>query len=214
MRYKISEFAELIHVSIKTLQRWDREKILVADRTPTNHRVYTDKHLRRYLGEPTDSTLRKTVIYSRVSSKNRKDDLVNQTKFLQDFANARGMIVDEIIEEFGSGLNYNRKRWNALLEDALSGKIDAIIVSHRDRFVRFGFDFFERLCTRCGAQIIVVQNEKLSPNEELVQDVISILHVFSCRLYGFRKYKKMLKGDESLDQSVQNRVKADERAGA
>lgn len=76
-----------------------------------------------------------------------------------------------------------------------------ILVSHKDRFVRFGFDWFERFC---NIEIVVVKNEKLSPHEELVQDIVSILPVFSCRLYGLRKYKKQIEGDETIAKGVQN----------
>ena len=79
-----------------------------------------------------------------------------------------------------------------------------ILVSHEDRFVRFGFDWFEKFCNKFNVKIIVVKNEKLSPHEELVQDIVSILHVFSCRLCGLRKYKKEIEGDENIAKGVQN----------
>ncbi len=106
-------------------------------------------------------------------------------------------IVDEIITEIGSGLNYNRKKWNKLIDECLEGSIQSIIIAHKDRFIRFGYDWFERLLKKQGTEIIVVKNEKLSPSEELTQDLISIIHVFSCRIYGLRTYKqKIQKGDE------------------
>ena len=108
--YKPKEFAELLNVSVKTLQRWDREKTLVANRTPTNRRYYTyDKYL-QFKGIGTDIDSRKIVIYTRVSTRNQTDDLENQVDFLQTYVNARGLIVDEIIRDYGSGLNYNRKK--------------------------------------------------------------------------------------------------------
>ncbi len=97
-----------INVSVKTLQRWDREGILKAKRTPTNRRYYTyDQYLEfKGLKNNVDG---KIVIYTRVSTNNQKDDLINQIEFLKDFANAKGIIVDEVIKDIGSGLNYNRK---------------------------------------------------------------------------------------------------------
>ncbi len=79
-----------------------------------------------------------------------------------------------------------------------------ILVSHKDRFVRFGFDRFEKFCNKFNVEIVVVKNEKLSPHEELVQDIVSILHVFSCRLYGLRKYKKQIEEDEDIAKGVQD----------
>ena len=115
------------------------------------------------------------------------------------------MIVSQCIEEFGSGLNYNRKKWNKLLEEVMENKIKIIVISNKDRFIRFGYDWFEKFCERFHTKIIIVNNEALSPNEEFVQDIISILHVFSCRLYGLRKYKNQIKKDEDIAKELQNR---------
>ena len=201
--YKPKEFAELLGVSVKTLQRWDREGTLTANRTPTNRRYYTYKQYLEFKGITEDDT-RKVILYARVSTKNQKDDLQNQTAFLRQFCNARGMIVDQCIEEYGSGLNYNRKKWNELLDEVMEQKIKTIVITHRDRFVRFGYDWFERFCAKFNTTIVVVNNESLSPQEELVQDIVSILHVFSCRLYGLRKYKKQIEGDDGLAKELQD----------
>lgn len=202
--YKPNEFAKLIGVSIKTLQRWDVNGKLPAFRTPGDRRYYTHEQYLKYVGKELDSSARKTVIYARVSTRNQKGDLKNQISFLQQFCNARGMIVDACVDDFGSGLNYNRKNWNALLDSVMSGEIHTIVISHKDRFVRFGFDWFENFCKKFGTEILIVNNESLSSNEELVQDIISILHVFSRRLYGLRKYKAKIKKDADIVKSIQD----------
>ena len=89
----------------------------------------------------------------------------------------------------------------------MENKIKTIVISSKDRFIRFGYDWFEKFCEKFNTQIIIVNNETLSPNEELVQDIISILHVFSCRLYGLRKYKNQIKEDEEIAKELQNRNK-------
>ena len=94
----------------------------------------------------------------------------------------------------------------------MENKVKMILVSHKDRFVRFGFDWFEKFCNKFNVEIVVVKNEKLSPHEELVQDMVSILHVFSCRLYGLRKYKKQIEGDASIAKGIQDRDSPNERA--
>ena len=202
--YKPKDFAELLNVSVKTLQRWDRDKILVAKRTPTDRRYYTYDQYLEFKGVSNDSNTKKKIIYTRVSTNNQKDNLKNQVKFLLDFANAKGIIIDEVIEDIGSGLNYNRKKWNKLIEHCMENKIDSIMVTHKDRFIRFGYEWFERFLGKYDVKIIVVNNETLSPNEELVQDIISILHVFSCKIYGMRKYKKKIEDDEEIAKSIQN----------
>lgn len=202
--YKPKDFSKLLNVSVKTLQRWDNDGILKAHRSPTNRRYYTYDQYLQFKGIKVKDDTRKIVIYARVSTKNQKDDLKNQIIFLQQFCNAKGMIVNECIEDFGSGLNYNRKKWNKLLIDVMEQKIKTIIISHEDRFVRFGYDWFYNFCEKFNTEIIVVNNENLSPQEELVQDIISILHVFSCKLYGLRKYKKQIKEDDTIAKELQD----------
>lgn len=210
--YKPGDFAELLGVSVKTLQRWDREGILKANRTPTDRRYYTYDQYLQFKGIKTKNDNRETVIYARVSTRNQKEDLQNQVAFLRQFCNAKGMIVDQCIEEYGSGLNYNRKKWNRLLEEVMEQKVKTIVVTHQDRFIRFGYDWFERFCEKFHTTIVIVNNEELSPQEELVQDMISILHVFSCRLYGLRKYKNQIKRDEEIVKELQDRNSSNPRA--
>ena len=113
--YKPKEFAELLNVSILTLQRWDNTGKLKAFRTPTNRRFYTYEQYKEYMGIA--SSEKKVIIYTRVSTSNQKDDLKNQVKFLKQYANAKGIIADEAIKDYGSGLNYNRKKWNNLIDE-------------------------------------------------------------------------------------------------
>ena len=210
--YKPKDFAGLLGVSVKTLQRWDREGILKANRTPTVRRYYTYDQYLQFKGINIEYDKRKVVIYARVSTKNQRDDLQNQTAFLRQFCNARGMIVDQCIEDYGSGLNYNRRKWNGLLDEVMEQKVKTIVITHKDRFIRFGYDWFERFCMKFHTTILVVNNEELSPQEELVQDIISILDVFSCRLYGLRKYKKQIEKDEEIAEELQDRDQSYRRA--
>lgn len=200
--YKPKDFSKLLGVSVTTLQRWDNKGVLKAHRTPTNRRYYTYDQYLDFKGLTKETDKRSVVIYARVSTRNQKDDLENQIRFLREFCNARDMIVDTCIEDYGSGLNYNRKNWNMLLNHVMENRVKTIVIAHKDRFVRFGYDWFESFCKRFGAEIIIVNNEALSPQEELVQDIISILHIFSCRLYGLRKYKVQMERDNEIVKGV------------
>ena len=205
---RLNEMAKRLNVSVKTLQRWDREGILVAKRTPTDRRYYTEDQYLEYVGSSTKSK-RKTIAYVRVSSANQKDDLRNQITFIRNYVNAKGEILDDVVEDIGSGLNYNRKHWDDLLLNQIpKGEIEKIYITYKDRFVRFGFDWFERFCNHYNCEIVVINNPDTSPQKELVDDLISIIHVFSGRIYGLRKYKK----DISLDESLQNGNLSDERS--
>lgn len=189
----------MIGVDRRTVQRWDKEGILPAKRKMSGHRYYTDEDVRKVLNRAEENTVqRKNVIYARVSSAGQKNDLVRQTDFLREFCNARGVVIENVIEDVGSGLNYKRKNWNKLLYDVMDRKIETIYITHKDRFVRFGYDWFASMCEHFGSKIFVVQNETTSPEKEMIDDIISIIHVFSCRIYGLRRYKKAIQEDPSL----------------
>lgn len=197
---KPKEMAERLGVTVRTLLEWDRKGIFPAHRTPTNKRYYTEQDYLKYINNNSDpkKDKRKVVGYARVSTANQKDDLKDQEEFIREFVNTKGIIIDEMITDIGSGLNYKRKKWNKLLDEVMQGKIKTIYITYQDRFIRFGYDWFEKLCNQNGTKIVVLNNRETSPNEELVQDVLSILHVFSCRLYGLRKYKHKISEDKEL----------------
>lgn len=194
---KPKEMAKRLNVTVQTLQNWDKKGTLKAHRTPTNRRFYTEDQYTKFVGQTADDD-RLNVAYARVSTYNQKDDLQDQLAFIRQCANAKGVILDQEITDIGSGLNYKRKKWNQLLNMVMENKINQIFITYQDRFIRFGFDWFENLCKQHGTKIIVINNPSTSPDQELVNDLISIIHVFSCRLYGLRKYKKKLKDDHSL----------------
>ncbi len=195
---KPKDVAKQLNVSVKTLQSWDIQGKLKAKRMPqSNRRYYTQQMVDDFMGKK-DRVSDNIVIYARVSSQGQKPDLISQVEFLRQYANAKGYIVSEVITDIGSGLNYNRKKWNELLKDIQLKKIAKVIVSHKDRFIRFGYEWFEAFCKSFGCEIEVVNNETTSPQEEMVQDLVSIIHCFSCRIYGLRKYKSKISEDKNL----------------
>jgi putative resolvase len=132
----------------------------------------------------------KTYAYLRVSSPTQKRDLANQHTAVEQFCIASGKEVGEYLEDVGSGLNYKRKHFLRLMEMVEHGEVSEIVIAHKDRLVRFGFEFFEKFCTDHGCRITVMNAESLSPEEEMVKDLLSIVHCFSSRPYGLRRYKK------------------------
>ena len=195
--YKPKEMADLIGVSVPTLQRWDREGVLKAHRTPTNRRYYTKEQYLKYINEPIENQ-RKIIGYLRVSSRNQIDDLENQKQFMKQFCNAKGIVVDDYMADIGSGLNYKRKNWNKLLDQVMNNEIETIYITYKDRFIRFGYEWFENLCHKHDTKIVILNDKDSSPQQELVEDLISIIHVFSCRIFGLRKYKIEIKDDDKL----------------
>jgi predicted site-specific integrase-resolvase len=181
---------------VKSLQRWDREGILKAHRSKTNRRYYTEAQIMEYKGITNNNRI--NIAYCRVSNQTQKDDLKNQKSYINEFCLNKGLEIDEWFVDIGSGLNFKREKFNKLLEYVEHGIVSNIIIAHKDRLVRFGYEWFEKFCINHGVKISVINNDKLSPEHELIQDLISIIHVFSCRIYGLRKYKKNIKEDKEL----------------
>ena len=198
--YTISKFAKMVGVTVKTLQRWDREHKLVANRTATNRRYYTDEHLQQVL--KTSKVDKRTVCYCRVSSQAQRNDLKNQKKILEQFLITKGIENAEFLTEIGGGLNFNRPVFLSLVFDIIDHKVARLIIAHKDRLCRFGFDLLSSICKKSGCELLVLSQEHLSPEQEMVQDLMTIVHCFSSRLYGLRNYRKELKKAlESNDSS-------------
>ncbi len=197
--YSPKEFGQLIGRKVKTLQKWDREGTLRAHRSPTNRRYYTHDQYLTYRGLVAQEQ-GLTIVYARVSGMAQKPDLANQVNALQAYCKQRSLKVDEWMSDIGSGLNYKRKQFNRLMEMVELGQVRRIVLAHRDRLVRFGYDYFEAFCERHHTEIVVINGESLSPEQELVRDLMAIVTVFSARLHGLRSYKKVLK-DAALQKN-------------
>ena len=199
--YNVRQFANLIGVSVSTLQRWDRQGRLKPQRTPGNRRLYTDQHL-AFVGRASRPNGRITTVYARVSSQAQKPDLDNQIRVLEQFCAANGWTVNEWVKEVGGGLNFNRRHFLRILDAVIHGRVERLIVAHRDRLCRFGFEMIEHLCRTHDCDLVVMNQESLSPEPEMVQDMLSIVHCFSARLYGLRNYRKSLR--QALENDTQS----------
>ena len=167
-RYKVGEFAKLLNVTVKTLQNWDKQGTLKAYRTPTNQRFYTEEQLNQILNLSNTNQEEKQGLkigYCRVSTHNQKNSLENQEEYLRSYTNAKGVILDEVVSDIGSGINYNRKNFNRILELVDDGEVAEIYVTYKDRFVRFGFNWFNTFCEKHGAKIIILNQPSTSPEQ-------------------------------------------------
>jgi predicted site-specific integrase-resolvase len=184
------EAADYFDVSLHTLRRWEERGWIKAMRTPSGRERRYD--LDSYVKAQTKAATT-IILYARVSSHAQKPDLDRQVaKLVELYPSA------EVISEVGGGLNFKRKKLIALLERVLQRDIATIVVAHKDRLCRFGFDLVKWLCEKHGCQILVLNETSLSPAEELVEDVLAIVHCFSSRLYGLRKYKSQMQEDKDL----------------
>jgi putative resolvase len=133
-----------------------------------------------------------TIAYCRVSSQAQKPDLRNQQAILEKFCKQQAIEVDEWVLEMGGGLNFERKQLLRLVDRIVSGEVERVVLAHQDRLVRFGYKLLAHLCQTHQTELVVMNTETLSPEQELVQDLMSIVHCFSSRLYGLRNYRKAL----------------------
>ncbi len=191
------EAARHLRVHKQTLIDWDNAGLLPCIRTPGGHRRFRAGDIlsrvsnRDLITSGNKLDTRKSYCYARVSTSSQKEDLERQLLYFKEHYPDH-----EIIRDIGSGLNFKRKGFNTLLELAIKGKLKQVVVTHKDRLCRFGFELFERIIKECSnGELLVLHSDQKTPNEELCNDLLSIITVFSSRLYGLRSHsiKKSLK---------------------
>lgn len=194
--YSIGKFAKLIDKTEQTLRNWDKKDILKPHHvTKSGYRYYSQQQLNYFLGiKNRENENRKIIGYCRVSSNKQKDDLERQVENVKTYMYSKGYQF-EIITDIGSGINYNNKGLNKLLDNVTNSEVEKIIVLYKDRLIRFGFELIENLCSKYGTSIEIIDNSDKTGEQELVEDMVQIITVFSARLQGERanKAKKMIK---------------------
>lgn len=194
--YSIGEFANKIGKTIQTLRNWDNKGTLKPHHiTEGGTRYYSQEQLNHFLGLKQDKQLiKKTIGYCRVSSHKQKDDLQRQIANVETYMLAKGYQF-EVVTDIGSGINYNKKGLNQLIDMITNSEVDKIVVLYKDRLIRFGYELIENLCDKYGTTIEIIDNTEKTEEQELVEDLIQIVTVFSCRLQGKRGHraKKMIK---------------------
>ena len=191
--YSIGKFAKMIGVTTTTLRNWHKEgKLIPIKITDGGTRYYSDEQLDIYLGVYTKQE-KITIGYCRVSSNKQKDDLYRQVENMRVYLNSQGKPY-EIIEDIGSGINYNKKGLNKLIRMIVSHKVEKIVVLYKDRLLRFGFELIENIAKLHNCTIEIIDNSYKTEEQELVEDLVQIITVFSCRLQGKRanKTKKII----------------------
>jgi len=189
------EAAKALGVNPRTLARWSEDGPIKTIKTEAGQRRYDIAEYLKQKSGTTELARRSTVLYARVSTSSQRDDLKRQTEALT--TNYPG---SEVITEIGSGLNFRQRKLNAILERIISGDIQCLVVAHKDRLTRFGFDLIEWLCEKFDCKLVVLYQQKHSPQAELVQDMLSVVHCFSSRVYGLRKYEKKLREDPEIQK--------------
>jgi putative resolvase len=184
----IREAAKLLGVSAPTLRRWEAQGRLVPVRTSGGQRRYDVGQLRPAL-RPDPTCERATIAYARVSSQDQKADLERQKQVLELFCSAKGWRY-ELVSDLGSGMNYRKKGLKRLLDDIVEGRVGRLVITHKDRLLRFGAELVFALCEAKSVEVVILnQGENTTFEEDLARDVLEIITVFSARLYGSRSRK-------------------------
>ena len=191
----ISKFAELIGVTPQCLRNWDRDGRLKPHHvTESGYRYYTLEQANGYLKIQNSPDEPVTIGYCRVSSNKQKDDLDRQIENVRAYLLAQGKPY-EILSDIGSGINYNKKGLQTLIQRIMGGGVSKVVVLYKDRLLRFGFELVEYIATLKDCKIEIIDNTEKTEQQELVEDLVQIITVFSCRLQGKRanKAKRMIK---------------------
>ena len=212
--YSIGQFAKAIGKTTKTLRNWDKNGKLKPVRVEdTGYRYYSQEQLNHFLGLKLEKQINKKIIgYCRVSSHKQKDDLERQIENVKTYMYAKGYQF-EIITDIGSGINYNKKGLNQIIDMVTNSEVEKIVVLYKDRLIRFGYELIENLCNKFGTIIEIIDNTEKTEQQELVEDLVQIITVFSCKLQGKRanKARKLVKefieeGGEDDDKNNSSNV--------
>lgn len=189
--YSISKTADILGVSQKTLRVWDKQNKLIPVLTSGGHRRYKESDINAFIGiDPISNDNKEIcVIYARVSSQKQKTsgDLDRQSQRLSEYCAKHNLYVEHIIKDVGSGLNDKRIGFNQLTNLVITGKVNKVIIEHKDRLTRFQFNFIKKIFKTFGVDIIVIDDkDEISDIEELTRDMMSLLACFSVKYYGKR----------------------------
>ena len=192
MYLSINKVAKQLNKSAQTLRNWEKTgELIPAYKTKSGYRYYTEEQINKLLG--VEEKERVTIGYCRVSSRKQQDDLERQIENMRNYLCAKGYKF-EIITDIGSGINYNKVGLNILIDKVIKGEVDKVVVLHKDRLLRFGFELVENLCKKYDTTIEIVDSTPKAEEQELVEDLVQIITVFSCKLQGKRanKMKKVI----------------------
>lgn len=193
--YSIHRFAEICNVSAQTLRNWDKNgKLKPFSTNKAGYRYYSQEQLNQVLGLKGVEIPKKIIGYCRVSSSKQKDDLDRQIDNMKTYLLAQGQPF-EIISDIGSGINYDKKGLNQLLEMIVNHEVEKVVILYKDTLVRFGFELIKKIASMYNCPIEIIDNSKKFEEQELVEDLVQIITVFSCKSRGklANKTKQMIK---------------------
>lgn len=203
---KAKEVLTILNISRPTLSKYVKQGIIKAIKNPMGDYIYDDDSVYAFIGLKKQKSNTKIVSYSRVSTQSQKDQLKEHTQRIYDSCISKGIQLDEQIEDIKSGMDYNRQGFQKIVQDVIRGNVKMIVIENKDRLVRFGFDILENIFKYFGTSILILNNtiSNKSYEQELTEDLISIIHYFTMKSYSHRrKLNKLRKELEETKNEIE-----------
>lgn len=197
---KCSDVLKTLKVTRQTLCRYVKEGVIKVTKLASGRYDYDKESVFKFLNKENE---RKNVIYGRVSTIKQKVDLDNQINDLKKFCLNSSIIIHDEYKDVGSGINFDRKEFNRLLDDVVSGEISTVYITYKDRLSRISFNMFKNLFSKFGTNIVVINetNDTQTLENEIVKEIIDLIHCFSMKVYSKRR-KKYLKKIEDIIKNI------------
>jgi len=192
---KAKEVKKILGITHQTLHNYIKSGLIKFNKINNNHYIYNDDDVYKIIGLKKEKKEKINISYSRVSSGDRKAQLKEQTNRIYNWCISNNIKIDVQYEDIKSGMNFDRNNFNNLLQDVINGKIELIIVENKDRLVRFGFELLENIFKYFGTKILVINNtiQNKTNEQEMVEDLVSIIHHFSTKMYSQRRKLNKIK---------------------
>lgn len=200
---KAKEALKILRISRQTLCTYHKRGLITSETLPSGKYSYNEESVFKLINK---AVPRKNVIYCRVSTNKQKKDLENQEEILNIFCQKNGIVINDVYKDIGSGINFDRKEFQRLLNDVVNYKISKIYITYKDRLSRISFDMFKDLFENFSVQIIVlneINDEKLL-EKEIFNEIISLIHCFSMKVYSNRRKEKLKLIEKDLELEAQN----------
>lgn len=201
---KAKEVLRLLRISRQTLTKYVKDGVIKVETLPNGRYEYNEKSVYKFLNK---DLKRKTYIYARVSTSKQKRDLENQIELLKQFCFTNGYVISGIYSDIASGINFEKRNdFFKMLDEIIDNKVERVVITYKDRLSRVGFDLFYHLFKKYNCEIVImseVGSEKID-SQEIFEEIVSLLHCYSVKLYSKRKIQKIkevLSDDERNDNS-------------
>lgn len=199
---KSKEVLKILGVTRTTLTKYVKEGTIKVTKMKNGYYNYDDDSVYAFIGLKKKKHNSKIISYARVSTQNQKEQLKAQSNRIYEFCISRGIMLDEQIEDIKSGMSFDRKGFDKLCQEVIRGNVEMIVIENKDRLMRFGYEMFEKFFKYFGTKILVLNNEisNKSYEQELTDDLISIIHYFSMKSYSHRRKLNKLRKELEVEK--------------